>query len=55
MSDLVLSNLTIQGHQVGIFIEPPVPQDEVQIDTLNLKSKNLTIDDGGDGITLYNS
>jgi uncharacterized protein (TIGR02145 family) len=52
MSDLVLSNLTINGRPVGLFYpEPPGPSfDSVTIGTQTWMSKNLNIDDGGEGI-----
>jgi uncharacterized protein (TIGR02145 family) len=53
MSDLVLSNLTIQGHPVGLFFPDPTPSDEVTIGTQTWKNSNLAIDDGGTGIGTY--
>lgn len=54
MSELVLSNLTIQGHPVGLF-EPGQTFDEVTIGTQTWMTKSLAIDDGGEGITVLNS
>lgn len=51
MSDLVLSNLTINGRPVGLFYEEPTPTfDSVTIGTQTWLSKNLDIDDGLGGI-----
>ena len=56
MSNLVLSNLTIQGHPVGLFYEEPTPTfDSVTIGTQTWMAKNLAIDDGGEGITIINN
>lgn len=52
--ELVLSNLTIQGHPVGLFYDEPTPPgptfDTVTIGNQIWMSKNLTIDDGQGGI-----
>ena len=51
MSDLVLSNLTIQGHPVGLFCpDPPPTFDEVTIGNYTWTTKNLDIDDGQGGV-----
>lgn len=55
MSDLVLSNLTIQGHPVGLF-QPGQTFDEVTIsrdtESQTWTKYNLSIDDGGEGIVV---
>ena len=59
MSDLVLSNLTINGRTVGLFEfqpDPPAPTfPSVQIGNQIWMSENLQVDDGGEGIAVIQS
>lgn len=56
MSNLVLSNLTINGRPVGLFEpDPPFPYQTIQIGNQIWMAESLHEDDGGEGILVKNN
>ena len=55
MSNLVLSNLTINGRPVGLFEESPFPYQTITIGNQTWMAEALTEDDGGEGIWVYHN